>query len=547
MRLFMGGSLSIIVCVSAIAGNQFLLLRTCMSRFLDEWTNSNTFEFFSLYDLLKGWNDTPQPPTEFATRPVKYPRNQTFPLQLQLPFYIYEGDLDWSNALSSSNVYLPYSNETNVTFSPEHNKYFVPLLETNYTEYKHSDDYWFLQAAKQHPMRVLDPQEAKLFVVPTLLSALESHTFSIIGRNWTLCVEDRCNFDLLRHADNLLHESPWFQRYGGRDHIVVDSHFHKQVYTVLMDDYDIRNLEDDSINFYESTDEKDDNYDSNDAGIPHDPEQQQQGDQWQQPLLRRRKSSLFSCNLIAFENVHPPMDLTTAVETDGDERVMLPSLYVGKSCDPSTPKTADFAMIGTLKDNDPMFVNRTNICNWLLNSTSFDYSVSDCGTGEQCPALAQARFGFHPRGDTFGSNRLMDTLLSGSVPIFTHRQQYDILPQGIAPWHEMGVWIPITSRPKFDKYVQKLLTLSNDPATGGAYEETRKHIAKYWHILDPTQGIGQFDAYMHQFAILLNMTTTTTIAAAADTATSENDQFATPMNMTTTTSAAIDTTAASAT
>jgi hypothetical protein len=59
------------------------------------------------------------------------------------------------------------------------------------------------------------------------------------------------------------------------------------------------------------------------------------------------------------------------------------------------------------------------------------YSMSLCGAGQQCPALANARLGFHVRGDTYGSNRLIDTLLSGTVPIFTFDEQYNVVPDWI--------------------------------------------------------------------------------------------------------------------
>ena len=55
--------------------------------------------------------------------------------------------------------------------------------------------------------------------------------------------------------------------------------------------------------------------------------------------------------------------------------------------------------------------DRRNVCKWA----SGRYSMDICGEGSQCPALGQARLGFHVRGDSISANRLFDTLLSGNT------------------------------------------------------------------------------------------------------------------------------------
>lgn len=119
--------------------------------------------------------------------------------------------------------------------------------------------------------------------------------------------------------------------------------------------------------------------------------------------------------------------------------------------------------------------------------------------GDQCPALAQAKYGFHIRGDTYGSNRLMDTLLSGSVPLFTNATvQQEILPDFI-PWAHLGYDVDITSEAALKADLSKLLAQSPDE-----YARKLKTIQHYRPYLDHTQS-GQFDLYMAHFALQLGL------------------------------------------
>jgi len=400
-------------------------------------------------------------------------------LRLQVSFYIYEGDLDWEAGGSYGNLY-----KTNRTASKTLN---YTLAESTYLNYKHSDDYWFLQAAKQHPLRTRDPTQAQLFLVPILLNALSSHLSAAKihpKSNYHLCVGQRCNRQLLLHADSTLAASPWFQQSQGRNHIIIDSHFHKASWDMLP-----------------------------------------------------KNNTLFQCNQVSFEQQRPlPLP---------KDRINLPSLYVGQACT-TTPgrifrKTSNFAMIADLKVGARNFLTRRNICRWLKieqqkqdkqasgsNNKSKEqmkhYSV--CGTGKQCPALAQARFGFHARGDTWGSNRLIDTLRSRTVPLFTSPMQFTVLPTHILPdhisWHDLGYLVDMSSRPAFEESLTYILSKVQDDTDTHYVYSTSKHnyydgaademgyqykqhqIAKCLPYLDHTQ-IYQFDAYMTRFATLLKL------------------------------------------
>jgi Exostosin family len=336
-----------------------------------------------------------------------------------LPFYIYDNELDWSNAT--------FQNKEN----GEWTKFDIPDV----LRYKHSDDYWLLKHAKKHPMRTMNPSEAKLFFVPTLLSLW---TFMDMYQPPTgLCVEGVCGKALLEQADKLLHESPWFKRSQGRDHIVVDTHWRKT------------------------------------------------------PLFDSPTSSLYRCNLIVFENREPKhfKELTGG-------RVRSSSFYVGTPCDERQLDKKDFAMVATLKPENINFLTRSNVCKWLQNGQN--YSVSHCGKGPQCPALAQARYGFHLRGDTWGSNRLMDTLLTGVVPLIESMEQIQILPDFV-PWLDFVYLIDVSSEEKFHTSLEAILTKGDSE-----YQEKIANITMHRDLFNHMKG-RQFDLYMNWFAKMLEL------------------------------------------
>ena len=237
-----------------------------------------------------------------------------------------------------------------------------------------------------------------------------------------------------RFADKNLASSAYFRRSRGSDHVVVASHW---------------------------------------LGPPH------------------KLPNLKSCNLINFEGRMPlPFPNTS----------FIPSFYVGRPCVPldkkwDIPKTHDFAMIGTLKPGNPDFASRDDICKWLAQG---GYSVSKCGQGDQCPALAQAKYGFHPRGDTWGSNRVIDSLLSRTIPLFTDHRQYALLPQFV-PWKELSYLVNVTTRSAFQDSMNEILAR---PAS--EYKKKRRLIEDYMHLFNHRQ-IYQFDAYLAEFAKRLSL------------------------------------------
>lgn len=290
---------------------------------------------------------------------------------------------------------------------------------------KHTDDFWFAKASLTHPMRTLDPNQAQLFVVPTLLNEICDQ---MVWIRKGLCVNGACDIQLMEQVDQYLANSTWFQRNQGNDHVLVASHY-----------------------------------------LAH---------QILQPFHHLAK-----CHVIGFED-----RLWNA-----PNRLTLPSTYVGKPCPPQpNDKTHDFALVASIKPR-PTHRRRANVCTWLQQEQQqHHYRVAACGESEQCPNLSGAKFGFHVEGDTLGSQRLMDTILSETVPIFTHPGQYDILPSWI-DWEAVSVHVNAESPQMFS---QTLQDVTHDEA---GYHSRMKQIRENRKLFDWTTQYP-FDAYMYAFA-----------------------------------------------
>jgi hypothetical protein len=277
------------------------------------------------------------------------------------------------------------------------------------------------------------------------------------------CYSRLANLTLLDKVDRALGQSEYFVRSNGTDHLLVLSHFHAN------------------------------------------------------KLPPHRFTNLFRCNTLGFENAVPEA-------AQPFDRHRIPAFYIGKPCDVvdnvDDDKTHDFALIATFKtnvttnttskthtntnnktadgDEEPAwrkiqrlnFKSRADVCEWLGLDRR---NVSQCGPGDQCPALAMARYGFHVRGDTLGSNRLMDTIMSRTVPIFTERGQYDILPN-FYPWKKVSYFVDVSDHESFSKGIDDLLGRPESE-----YRERLRVIEEHMHLLNHTQPF-QFDGHMAELA-----------------------------------------------
>lgn len=249
------------------------------------------------------------------------------------------------------------------------------------------------------------------------------------------CFDPKDVFSLFDKVNHALGQSHHFQKSNGTDHMIVMSHFYARKFP-------------------------------------------------------SQYGNLYKCNTLGFEDEVPEA-------AKAFDRIRIPGFYVGNPCPPVAKKTHDFAMIATFKHNltnvwkiqQRAFQSRADVCEWL----GPDKRVRKCGPGDQCPALAEARYGFHVRGDTWGSNRLMDTIMSRSVPIFTAQEQYDILPS-FYPWREVSYFVNVSNKEDFLKGIDGILARPE-----AEYEEKIRLIDEHMHLLNHTRQY-QFDGHMAEVA-----------------------------------------------
>lgn len=309
----------------------------------------------------------------------------------------------------------------------------MEILAKSNSDTKHFDDYYFMKSSLVHPMRTMDPSLAKLFVIPTLMNAYTYRSWYSAEED-KLCYRGRCDMELMETIVHTLRDSTWFQQFPER-HIVVQSNW-----------YSLNN------GSFKVSDEL--------------------------------KELLSNVSVITFEDhvVNKP------------DRLRFPSIYVGTSCGIEHEKTLDFSLTASMPTENVDFQDRVNICQWIGNSTSRSppIQMSHCGYGLRCPALAQAKFGFHARGDTFGSNRLIDTILSGTVPIFTRREQYNILPSWL-DWRKISFLLPLNDVHDQSHFLKLLEDILQD---SGGYRDRHHAVLHHRDLVDWTT-LHPFDMYMY--------------------------------------------------
>lgn len=437
---------------SLVAAAAFFCLRSlCWQGYYD--SNSYDYSFAKTYDItgtttksLQEEEIESQPP---LSKSDESPLSSTL---LSVPYYVYE-ELLWLDNATLNGIPLQEAIEENKVFSNP----------------KHNDDYWFMKASLTHPMRTYNPEEAEIFVVPSL-SNIIMHT-SIYLTKEKLCWRGICGRPLMEYIDNVLAESPWFQRNAGADHLA-------------------------SVGYH---------------------------GWFNQRFNGKQFKNMQQCNVVGF---------CGGVKINSPDRLFFQKLYVGTACPQSSQKTHDFTMVASLRPKDKRFRSRQHICDWMgggggaaaasssssINVThneqlqqqqqhrATNYSMPVCGPGQQCPTLSNSRFGFHVRGDSYGANRLADTLLSGTVPIFTMKEQYTTVPDWF-DWDKISYFADVTSNQS-----SFLASIDSILADKEGYQKRLQNILNDRDLFD-WRTEAPFDTYMYMlqsrlFPDLVRTTTT---------------------------------------
>ena len=417
-------------------------------------------------------------------------------LLLSVPYYVYE-DLVWKNA----------------TFFQ---KNISDSVLNHIQPIKHHDDYWMMLASLRHPMRTDDPSKAKLFFIPALMNHHDATVdlWDFSRQENTFCWNGLCRDKLMAYTANILNSSEWYNKYPER-HIAVAS-FYSSGYSCWHEYGRKHGMKEILSNIHLITFEDGKLVDVNeDISV--------------NSLERLRLPKYYVGTACVDEDEQQEEALSSFV-LEGDSSTNGGYSFLGNrkssSSRPTLAKQHDLTMIATMRPNDPKRKDRSNICDWVqefndhvasknngTNENEFT-SFADaaigiqrretktkpidmpvCGRGTQCPALGQAKFGFHVRGDTWGSNRLMDLLLSGTVPIFTHQEQYNVLCDWI-DWKRLSFYLPLKDIPK-ELFWEKLQTILNDEE---GYQQRYETILASRHLFDH-ETIFPFDQFMHRLQI----------------------------------------------
>ena len=301
---------------------------------------------------------------------------------------------------------------------------------------KHLDDFYFTKFALDHPMRTMNPEEAQLFVVPGFLNMVGDRLVDLyFDHNKGKPVKNAkedCCIGQICRVD-LVHKM---------DSMLNNSKwFHRYRgadHIVVSSHY--------------------------------------------HPILQHHSKFLIQCSAIIFEDWGSPKGRS----------VYVPSTYTGVGC-PHTEKTHDVAFVGSIESKE-IYKFRKRVCDVIVKTKGVKSEV--CGKGLKCPTLARSKFGFHFAGDTPGSNRLVDTILSGTIPVLTHPMQYSILPEFI-PWHKFTVYVEANPKTFKESIVREgILRLARMNQT--EYKEKRDFIIKNKNMVDWESGVP-FELYMNHF------------------------------------------------
>lgn len=317
--------------------------------------------------------------------------------------------------------------------------------------------------------------------------------------------DDSCKVQHYIKVNSLLTESPWFQRSGGSDHIIVLSHF----------------------------------------GIPQFLREHSRPATDGSPGIN--VSAILACNRVAFEDrdylnrwhdgkldqthytPYPGLEPVPKWRLDPNLNsglpVNLPTLYVGTECTatPLSERNKSFAFVG--KVGNPNWANaghmaRLKMCDtFAANDNPFRSTATCSGKGYKkqcksrlhripgikcsglsiCSAFQGSKYGLHVQGDSPTSNRLIDIIASELVPVFTGGEiQYDLLPfQELIPWKELSERAYMTEHTPSKMWVNVLESFAYDDAR---YERKLKLVQAYKEYLTWKPGnFKPFEMYMVEF------------------------------------------------
>lgn len=357
-----------------------------------------------------------------------------------IPFYIYENEILRNKTIYNFTEiclnYFELQMSKNIT-GLDHCKdveTFDHIYEKEiFFKENHQFDYYFINSALSHPLRTKNASDAKLFIVPTLLSE------ALFTKIYNKEVYENRFHQRLVNLNSALGSSEWFQNSNGKDHVSIITSFSAE---------DIFN-----------------------CGTP----KWKQAKHCEQKLTR----NIASCNMIQWYE-GGGLQKKYIYHELGSERFALPTMYVSKGCNvKQVNKTNDLTFVGALYRKNKRCGNcnfrlrfRRDGATWVKNSI-WNYTVF--GYGQKCPTLSQALIGMHFPGDSPSASRLGETILSVTVPVFTTKEQYESVPDWIN-WNKISYFADIKNMTLFDKNMNEILSNRTDILMKTSHLESSKKL-----------------------------------------------------------------------
>ena len=348
------------------------------------------------------------------------------------------------------------------------------LVEKHKT-FKHGDDVWFLEQAENHPWRVTNPEHAKIFIVPTIMSyvmryqhctssveALPSEPVEAVPvsalhpghADWVK------RWGVMQTAVSIgLRNSSWFKKNEGRDHIIVSSDFHMRYPNVLGNRMqsvmknmiygyfeDLPNIDyDHSPDVYEFSRVESPNFWGCTVVVPyvdqtfsHDPEKYD-FDSWK----TREIDFIFLGQYDSRDGYQLRRHLSMRFKMDMVNRSLI---YARTHDNPDKnakhgPKVLRFNYPMEKCDLDTCLGSRLGGKNNLTRCIDCYFDKTD--RTRYLELMTKSKFALILSGDTASSSRIYDAISSGMIPVILGNSVFEIgLPfHSIVPWRDLCIFI----------------------------------------------------------------------------------------------------------
>eukprot|EP00904_Undaria_pinnatifida_P002354 jgi/Undpi1/12119/HiC_scaffold_5.g01795.m1 len=225
---------------------------------------------------------------------------------------------------------------------------------------------WLHQSILSHPWRVLDPKEADVFLIP-----LYPVFGAKLGRQGRKCGGLSHQQRTTRALTHLVKTSPYFNRFGGADHVIVCSWWNCGRAALQPEHRMLLRRAVVGIN--------------------------EQIDLWSMWGCRNRMVTVpYTAN--------SALTTSTIIGGLGQEARTIPFFFVGTSR--ARPERDNLQVVKQLSPNSVIEIGE-NEHKWSEGAGSYAYLMS------------RSRFCFCPRGDTISSRRIYDAIAAGCIPVIT--------------------------------------------------------------------------------------------------------------------------------